>query len=87
VEFFLSTAVLDAMLDVVLISYVDSIDAPGPRIIYVNKTFETMTGYKYEEVIGRSPSFLQGPLTCAVAKSQIKEHLLQWKPFNSVLKN
>ncbi len=84
---FLDTAVLDAMLDVVLISDVDPIDAPGPRIIYVNKTFETMTGYKYEEIIGRSPSFLQGPLTCAVAKSQIKEHLLQWKPFNSVLKN
>ncbi len=58
---FLDTAVLDAMLDVVLISDVDPIDVPGPRIIYVNKTFETMTGYKCEEVIGRSPSFLQGP--------------------------
>ena len=84
---FLDTAVLDAMLDVVLLSDVDPIDVLGPRIIYVNKAFETMTGYKYEEVIGRSPSFLQGPLTCTVAKSQIKEHLQQWKPFNSVLKN
>ncbi|RYI24006.1 MAG: PAS domain S-box protein, partial [Acetobacteraceae bacterium] len=36
---------------------------PGPLIEYVNPGFERMTGYTLQEVMGRSPRFLQGPLT------------------------
>ncbi|WP_082012288.1 HWE histidine kinase domain-containing protein [Belnapia sp. F-4-1] len=39
------------------------LDSPGPIIEYVNPGFERMTGYAAQEVIGRSPRFLQGPLT------------------------
>ena len=38
-------------------------DDPGPRILYVNESFTTVTGYTPDEVKGRSPRFLQGPLT------------------------
>lgn len=41
----------------------DELDEPGPRILYVNPTFEEMTGYLGEQVMGRSPRFLQGPAT------------------------
>ncbi|WP_084698050.1 PAS domain-containing protein [Muricoccus aerilatus] len=39
------------------------LDAPGPTIEYVNPAFCRMTGYTSEEVLGRSPRFLQGPKT------------------------
>jgi PAS domain S-box-containing protein len=39
------------------------LDAPGPRILFVNRGFEVMTGYRAQEVVGRSPRFLQGPRT------------------------
>jgi diguanylate cyclase (GGDEF)-like protein/PAS domain S-box-containing protein len=39
-------------------------DKEGPRIIYCNPAFCTMTGYSQQELIGKSPRILQGPLTC-----------------------
>jgi PAS domain S-box-containing protein len=39
------------------------LDSPGPKIIYVNPGFTKMTGYKPEEVIGKTPRILQGPKT------------------------
>ena len=39
------------------------LDEPGPSIVYVNAMFTKLTGYTAEEVIGKSPRFLQGPET------------------------
>lgn len=39
------------------------LDAPGPRILYVNPAFTRMTGYAPEEVLGQTPRMLQGPGT------------------------
>ena len=39
------------------------VDEPGPAIVYVNNAFTKMTGYTAEEVLGKSPRFLQGPET------------------------
>jgi PAS domain S-box-containing protein len=39
------------------------LDAPGPRILFVNRGFEIMTGYRAQEAVGRSVRFLQGPRT------------------------
>ena len=36
---------------------------PGYPIVYVNPAFTLMTGYEPEEVLGKSPSLLQGPKT------------------------
>lgn len=35
----------------------------GPQIIYANPAFQKMTGYTQDELIGKSPKILQGPLT------------------------
>ena len=35
----------------------------SPKIVYVNQTFCTMTGYALHELIGRSPKILQGAQT------------------------
>ena len=37
--------------------------AKGYPIIYVNPTFCEMTGYSHQELLGKSPSILQGPKT------------------------
>lgn len=57
-----SATMLDSMAESVLITTAD-LDAPGPYIIYVNKSFEKMTGWDREEVIGKTPRILQGPKT------------------------
>jgi PAS domain S-box-containing protein len=60
------TRLLESALDCLEegVVVVDSqLAAPGPRILYVNRGFELMTGYRAQEVVGRSPRFLQGPQT------------------------
>lgn len=39
------------------------LDEPGPRILYANKAFTRMTGYSMDELLGKTPRILQGPLT------------------------
>ncbi len=54
--------ILESMTQSILIT-TPELDLPGPYIIYVNKAFEKMTGWKREEVLGENPRFLQGPKT------------------------
>jgi diguanylate cyclase (GGDEF)-like protein/PAS domain S-box-containing protein len=46
--------------DIVMITEAAPLAEPGPRIVFVNKAFEERTGYSLDEVLGRSPRFLQG---------------------------
>ena len=40
------------------------LDGPdNPKFLYVNKAFESITGYSADEVIGKTPRILQGELT------------------------
>lgn len=59
---FAAEAVLSALLESVVVTDAD-LDEPGPRIVFVNRAFERMTGWLAGEVIGRSPRFMQGALT------------------------
>ena len=51
------------------------LDPPGPEIIYVNPGFTRMTGYKPEEVLGKTPRILQGPKTNRVVLDRLKTTL------------
>lgn len=53
-------AVITNTTDAIVITEADTIDSPGPKIIYVNEAYFKMTGYKPEEVIGKNPRILQG---------------------------
>jgi PAS domain S-box-containing protein len=55
-----------------------TLDHPGPFIIYVNPAFERMTGWKKEEVLGKSPRILQGPNTERGIFNNLKENDLPW---------
>ncbi len=46
--------------DSVLITKAEPQGEEGPIIVYVNEAFTKMTGYKSEEVIGKTPRILQG---------------------------
>ena len=54
---------MERLHDMVLITEADPVTEPGPRIVFVNQAFERRTGYLQNEVLGRSPRLLQGPLT------------------------
>ena len=48
--------------DIVLIVEVDPEGVKAPHIIFANKAFERLTGYAAEEVIGKDPVQLNGPV-------------------------
>lgn len=73
--------------DVILITDTESIDEPGPRIVYVNPAFARMTGYSPEEVIGLTPRVLQGPKTCQTTRARIRDALQQRQPTRCELLN
>lgn len=51
----------------------------GYKIIYSNDYFLKMTGYSREEIIGKSPSMFQGPLTDRKILDKLKQDLKEWK--------
>ncbi len=53
---------IEAAAESVLITAAD-LESPGPTIVYANRAFERMTGWRRDEVIGRTPRIMQGPLT------------------------
>lgn len=73
--------------DIVLITEAGPIDAPGPRIVFVNDAFERRTGYTREEVLGRTPRLLQGPKTQRAELDRIRAALQAWQPVRAELIN
>ena len=60
--------------DAVIVTSAD-LTEPGPFIEYVNTAFERMTGYSANEVIGRSPRFLQGRDTDRTVLDRMRREL------------
>lgn len=50
-------------------------EGSGPRIVYANPAFSRLTGYGLDEVLGLSPSLLQGPGTEETPKAEIRRAL------------
>lgn len=53
----------------------DSLEWPGPQIVFVNDALCRITGYTAKELIGRSPRILQGKETDRETLDQIKTEL------------
>jgi PAS domain S-box-containing protein len=65
--------------DAVLITEAEPIELPGPRVLYVNEAFTKLTGYTSEEIIGKTPRILQGPLTSREELDRLKEAMKKWE--------
>lgn len=73
--------------DIVLITEAEPFGAPGPRIVFVNDAFERRTGFKREEVIGKTPRILQGPKTDKMELGRIRKAMERWEPVRAELVN
>ena len=58
------------------------LDAGGPRIVFCNPAFTTMTGYTRAELLGQSPRILQGPLTDPAVIKDLKQCLRKGQFFH-----
>jgi PAS domain S-box-containing protein len=83
----LLTSVITNTHDAVLITEAESLDHPGPKIIYVNDAFTRMTGYTAEEVIGKTPRMLQGPNSDKKELKKLGEALRKWQPYEITVIN
>lgn len=73
--------------DMVVITEAGPLDAPGPRIVFVNDAFERRTGYTRSEVLGRSPRLLQGKRTQRAELDRVREALESQQPVRVELIN
>lgn len=62
-------------------------EAPDVPLIYVNSSFERLTGYNRDSILGRSCSLLQCANTDPAALDQIKTALRSYEPLDVCLLN
>ena len=73
-------AAIDQVSDAVVIT-TPQLELPGPQIVYVNPAFERITGYRADEVMGRTPRLLQGPRTDRATLDRLKQTLRAGQTF------
>ena len=56
-------------------------------IVFVNHAFTKITGYRNEEIVGRSPSILQGPNTDRAVIDRLRADLSSGRIFHGVAVN
>jgi PAS domain S-box-containing protein len=80
-------AAVDRFNDIVMVTESDPIDEPGLKVLFVNPAFERITGYRAQDVLGRSPRFMQGPGTSYDEILRIEAALRARKPVRAELLN
>lgn len=73
---------LEASMEESFNSIVITEAGPGYPIIYVNNAFCELTGYGPHEVMGKSPSILQGPDTSAEVLERLNQNIADGELFH-----
>ncbi len=77
-------AILDECVNGITLADPDLEDAP---IIYANKAFERLTGYRQEEIVGHNCRFLQGEDREQEGRYQIKQAMQNNETIEVTLRN
>ncbi|KEF42909.1 MAG: hypothetical protein ER33_03295 [Cyanobium sp. CACIAM 14] len=72
--------ILQHIRDAVIVTTAEPVDPPGPVIVYANNAALRQTGYRLEEILGRSPRLFQGPATDPAALRSFHAALRHWQP-------
>jgi PAS domain S-box-containing protein len=56
-------------------------------IVFVNRAFTKITGYRSEDIVGQSPSILQGPKTDRAVIGRLREDLSSGRVFHGIAVN
>jgi len=72
--------ILESVQDAILVTTADPHGIPGPVILYANEAMLRQSGYRLQEVLGRSPRLFQGPETSASELSRFREAISAWQP-------
>ena len=78
----LNRNILEVALDSNFSSIMLTRAEPGYPILYVNSAFTDLTGYSYEEVVGKDPGILQGPKTDQSLLQKLRETLENGETFH-----
>lgn len=57
------------------------------KIVFASNGIKKMTGYKEEEVLGKTPRMFQGPTTCKTAVEEMREAVKLQIPFEKTIQN
>ena len=60
------------------------LDPPGPRILFANPAFTTLTGHANEDIIGLTPRILQGPRTDRALLQRLRRNLERGERFEGI---
>ena len=60
---------------------------PEYPIVFVNNAFTRITGYRNDELVGKSPSLLQGPKTDRAVLGRLSEDLAAGRMFHGIATN
>jgi diguanylate cyclase (GGDEF)-like protein/PAS domain S-box-containing protein len=87
-ELFSFEDIVENAKDVIIVTEAENIKHPtGPKIVYVNRAFEELTGYSKEHALGETPRILQGTLTNKESTDRIHEALQSNQSINETLLN
>ncbi len=71
----------------IIITEINQNDLTGPRIIYINDAYLSMTGYRKEELIGQTPRILQGKKTDRDELNRTRKAILNYEPYEMEILN
>jgi PAS domain S-box-containing protein len=74
-------------LDIGVVLTDGQLSSPGPHILYVNSTFERMTGFDRSEILGKNPRIFQGPGTSLAARKRLARALRNGERHSTTLVN
>lgn len=79
--------IIESINDVVVITSADPARPAEQEVIYVNPAFTRLTGYSYDDAVGRSPDMLNGPETDKDTCGLIRTALEAQRPIEAEIQN